>query len=235
MQIAGVAWGYEIFSKPKKLMLDYVQDAKELMKWVVLMWASLYSSKNVQLFLPPSRRLANWTYFNWMIAYNLTLLLLFLLSYLLLSYCQHLKQNQTSSQDVTLKKDNPRSAEHSANTTGIPFSRKKHKNIKENYREELGKSNPITVNENIPNNTDSNNITKMEDKELSVHVPVIFSAIGQNGMVYFLLANLLTGLINITIPTIQIYGCPAVLIISAYMAILNLIIVAMYRMNIKIF
>ena len=78
LHIAGVAWGNEIFSKPKSLIKHYEQDAVVLMQWVFLMWSSLYSSIYLQVFLPPSRRLANWTYFNWMIAYNLTLLLLFL-------------------------------------------------------------------------------------------------------------------------------------------------------------
>ncbi len=71
------------------------------------MWTSLFYSEH-QLFLRPSRRLANWNYFNWMVrkksrftvsviltfsstvlfqvAYNISLLVLFLLTDLLAVY-----------------------------------------------------------------------------------------------------------------------------------------------------
>ena len=45
--------------------------------WGVLMWCSLFYTTIDELFQPASRRLANWAYYNWMVAYNLTLLLLF--------------------------------------------------------------------------------------------------------------------------------------------------------------
>merc|ERR1719510_384076 len=60
IHIAGVAWGNEIFSNPKTLVKHYKQDAVVLMQWAFLMWSSLYSSIHLQVFLPPSRRLANW-------------------------------------------------------------------------------------------------------------------------------------------------------------------------------
>ena len=42
------------------------------------MWSSLFYTTTDALFQPASRRLANWAYYNWMVAYNLSLLLLFL-------------------------------------------------------------------------------------------------------------------------------------------------------------
>ena len=42
------------------------------------MWSSLFYTTTDVLFQPASRRLANWAYYNWMVAYNLSLLLLFL-------------------------------------------------------------------------------------------------------------------------------------------------------------
>ena len=45
---------------------------------MVLMWSSLFYTTTDVLFQPASRRLANWAYYNWMVAYNLSLLLLFL-------------------------------------------------------------------------------------------------------------------------------------------------------------
>ena len=58
------------------------------------MWSSLYYTTTDALFQPASRRLANWAYYNWMVAYNLTLLLLFL-AVDLVSY--HLLINDKSS------------------------------------------------------------------------------------------------------------------------------------------
>ena len=49
LHISGVAWGHEIFSKPKTAIGHYKQDAIKLMQWVFLMWASLYSSINLQV------------------------------------------------------------------------------------------------------------------------------------------------------------------------------------------
>ena len=231
MQIAGVAWGYQIFSKPKLIVQHYVQDAKELTKWVILMWANLYLSKNILLCPPPSRRLANWTYLNWMVAYNLTLTLLFVLSDILLRFCEHLKQRQLNTQSGSLEIDNSHS---SANTGSNMQGRRKGRSKKENQSEAVNRPQPMTKAENMQDNWGINNLREIDHRKFSIHVPVIFSAISHNALVYFLLANLLTGLINISIPTIHINGCPAVLIISAYMSVLHCIIVAMYRIDFKL-
>ena len=198
-----------------------------LMQWAFLMWSSLYSSIYLQVFLPPSRRLANWTYFNWMIAYNLTLMLLFLLCYLLLCYCQYLKKIRTSLHDGIAMKDTPN--DKSSYSSQVSLKRKKHRNAKENVNEEPENNKSIEGTEGT-----TINATMFENTEFSIHIPVIFSAIHFNGLVYFLLANLLTGIINMTLPTIHINGCPAVLIICGYIAVLNAIIVIMHRMKIKL-
>ena len=52
-----------------------------LLLWTVVMWISLVYS--LTFFLPPSRRLANYTFYTWILAYNLTVLLVFLLTDLL--------------------------------------------------------------------------------------------------------------------------------------------------------
>ena len=198
-----------------------------LMQWVFLMWSSLYSSIYLQVFLPPSRRLANWTYFNWMIAYNLTLILLFLLCYILLTYCQHLKLTRSSLQSGN--EDTHSIPNKNTNSSGIFSKRKRRKYIKTNQTEELDLIKPDEASNNVKKDT-----SFMLGMDFAVQVPVIFSAISSNGLIYFLLANLLTGLINLTLPTIHIDGCPAVLIICGYMAALNTIIVLMYRMKIKL-
>ena len=49
LHISGVAWGHEIFLKLKTAIGHYKQDAIKLVQWVFLMWASLYSSINLQV------------------------------------------------------------------------------------------------------------------------------------------------------------------------------------------
>merc|ERR1711915_70822 len=62
--LAGVAWGREIL--PSRGSMSELMDSARLL----ILWT---------FFLPPSRRMANYTFFTWIIAYNLTLLSLFLL------------------------------------------------------------------------------------------------------------------------------------------------------------
>jgi len=99
--------------------------------------------------------------------------------------------------------------------------------------ETLNTTQPVEETEQpIPNIT--LNSQRNKDYGAFLHVPVLYSAINRNPLTYFLFANLLTGLINIIFPTINITGCPAVLIICGYVAILHLIIVVIYRADIKI-
>ena len=63
--MAGVSCGIPIL-RPKSLMRDCADELKSLAMWSVLMWGSLFYSKE-GLFMPPSRRFANWSYFNWMV------------------------------------------------------------------------------------------------------------------------------------------------------------------------
>ena len=190
------------------------------------MWSSLYSSIHLQVFLPPSRRLANWTYFNWMIAYNISLMLLFLLCYIMLSYCQYLKQTR-SSLHVT-SEDTQAKAIRSPVGSDSSSRRKKHKNSKTNQSEESDSTKDDSTAANVSNDS------KSTEMLFDIQVPILFSAISSNGLIYFLLANVFTGLINLAVPTIHIDGCPAVLIICGYMAALNTIIIIMYKMKIKI-
>ena len=227
LHIAGVAWGHEIFSRPKTYIKHYQQEAVVLMQWVFLMWSSLYSSIHLQVFLPPSRRMANWTYFNWMIAYNLSLILLFLLCYIFLSYCQYLKRSRTSLQ--TISEDTQTKTNRKSISSDTSSKRRRHRNTRTSQSEESDSTQPETTSD-FPCN-DSNASSGVV---FNVQVPILFSAISSNGLIYFLLANLFTGLINLTLPTIHIDGCPAVLIICGYMAALNAIIVLMYRMKFKL-
>ncbi len=53
-----------------------------LIVWCVVLWLNLAYSTT--FFLPPSRRLANYTFYAWTVAYNLSIITLFLLIELLL-------------------------------------------------------------------------------------------------------------------------------------------------------
>ena len=68
------------------------------------MWANL--SYSATLFSPPSRRLANYTFFTWTLAYNLTLLAGFALLDLLLVYvAQQQDAAKKTSRNSKAKKD----------------------------------------------------------------------------------------------------------------------------------
>ncbi|XP_067678563.1 phosphatidylinositol-glycan biosynthesis class W protein-like isoform X2 [Haliotis asinina] len=61
----------------------------------------------------------------------------------------------------------------------------------------------------------------------------LLSAMNYNGLLYFLAANLLTGLVNMSIQTLYIPPSLAVTIISAYISILSGLIMLLYRRKIS--
>jgi hypothetical protein len=65
------------------------------------------------------------------------------------------------------------------------------------------------------------------------YVPVTLEAINYNGLLFFLLSNLLTGLINICVQTLTVDVLPSLLIICGYIFVLCNIIVLLYSKNIK--
>ena len=67
------------------------------------------------------------------------------------------------------------------------------------------------------------------DDGIHVRVPLIYRAISFNSLGYFLLANLLTGAINMSMQTITTQGTPAMLIIIAYMFVLQIVSVVLYQ------
>ena len=145
-----------------------------------------------------------------------------------------MRQNRTNLNGVTYTKDTPVSQD-AGSFSGTRYStiRKRTKHMTGHAEEALNTSQSVEQTEQpITNITLTSQ--RNTDYRAFLHVPVLYSAINRNPLTYFLFANLLTGLINILLPTIQITGCPAVLIICGYVAILHLIIVVMYRADIKI-
>jgi len=212
IHLAGVAWGATIF-KPKSTMKDYTKEAKSLTIWSLVMWASLYYSTE-SLSMPPSRRLANWPYFTWMVAYNSSLLCLCLLSDLVGNYARiHVRHKLKLSRS---------SLSSSSKAKGI--TKQSRDNILRGGSS-LGGSNSAEGEE--------------EDEDTSAggvcaRVPLIYRAIAFNSLAYFLLANLLTGAINFSMQTINTQGTPAMLIIIAYMFTLQILSVAFYHKKWKL-
>ena len=62
--VAGVSWGREIFTYNNTVEELWVM-LRLLVLWAGLMWVNLCYS--LSFFLPPSRRLANYTFFTWTI------------------------------------------------------------------------------------------------------------------------------------------------------------------------
>ena len=151
-----------------------------LLLWTVVMWISLVYS--LTFFLPPSRRLANYTFYTWILAYNLTVLLVFLLTDLLVI--------QINSKP----KPKPKNSKN--------------------------KSNPPDP------------VTHQSDSKL-YRCPETVKAVDFNPLLFFLVANLLTGVVNMTVETINTDDIQAVFIIIAYQAVLAIIVKLLYKFNIK--
>lgn len=65
------------------------------------------------------------------------------------------------------------------------------------------------------------------------HTSGILEAINYNGLLYFLLANVLTGAVNLSINTLQQSSACALTILCTYLLILNSIICVLHRANIQ--
>ena len=151
-----------------------------LMLWSLVMWISLIYS--LTFFLPPSRRLANYTFFTWILAYNLTVLLIFLIT------------------DLFVIQINSK-------------TKQKPKNMK-------NKSNPPDP------------VTNQSDSKM-YRCPEIVKAVDFNPLLFFLVANLMTGVVNMTVETIKTDDVQAVIIIIAYQSVLAVIVKLLYKFNIK--
>jgi hypothetical protein len=66
------------------------------------------------------------------------------------------------------------------------------------------------------------------------YVPLTLEAINYNGLLFFLLSNLLTGLINICVQTLTIGVLQSLLIVCGYMFVLCNVIILLYLKNIKV-
>ncbi|XP_076440092.1 glucosaminyl-phosphatidylinositol-acyltransferase PIGW-like [Babylonia areolata] len=72
----------------------------------------------------------------------------------------------------------------------------------------------------------------LSDQKMRSEVPCLLKAVNTNGLFYFLLANILTGLINMAIPTLYASATVAVAILLAYTFFLSVVIVYMDKKKI---
>jgi len=205
--LAGVAWGREILTT-RGSMSELLVVARLLVLWTGIMWLSLAYSTT--FFLPPSRRMANYTFFTWIIAYNLTLLSLFLILDLLVMFMGEVRlvgSNQDGTRSNRMTRAKARQGQDSA-------VRKLPKKTKE-----------TTMPMEKPNPSLECNLYRS---------PIIYQAIDYNGLAFFLLANLATGAVNMLVATLHTEVIPAVAILSGYLAVLSIIAQILFRCNVKL-
>jgi len=204
--LAGVAWGREILTT-RGTMSELIVAARLLVLWTGIMWLSLAYSTT--FFLPPSRRMANYTFFTWIVAYNLTLLSLFLLLDLMIMFVGEVRlgtaPDGTRSNRVTRAKARQG---HDSNNVRKPPKKSKE---------------PAPIEQPTPS-LDCN----------LYRCPAIYQAIDYNGLVFFLLANLGTGAVNMLVATLHTEDWTAVAILAGYLALLSLLAQLLYRFNIKL-
>jgi len=203
--LAGVAWGREILNT-RGSMSELLVVTRLLVLWTGIMWLSLAYSTT--FFLPPSRRMANYTFFTWIVAYNLSLLSLFLLLDLLIMFVGEVRLGST--QDGARSNRVTRAKARQGQDTNIRKLPKKTKDT-------------------MPSDKPSPSL------ECTVYrCPTIYQAIDYNGLVFFLLANLATGAVNMMVPTLHTEDLLAVAILWGYLAVLSLVAQVLYKCNIKL-
>lgn len=97
----------------------------------------------------------------------------------------------------------------------------------ESKTERIRKNLRLNLKKNVENK-------RKEDKEYAVRRTLeIFDAVNYNGLFFFLLSNLLTGLVNISVYTLYAKQMIAVLILVTYMAVSVFLILVLYRLQIS--
>lgn len=64
--------------------------------------------------------------------------------------------------------------------------------------------------------------------------PYLMRSINYNGLAFFLLANVLTGLVNMTFDTIHMHQAASMVVMFLYCFVLNAVVCVMYAWQIKI-
>ncbi|KAJ3162017.1 Glucosaminyl phosphatidylinositol (GlcN-PI) nositol acylation protein [Geranomyces michiganensis] len=68
----------------------------------------------------------------------------------------------------------------------------------------------------------------------SENVPALYKAVNRNQLAVFLLANVMTGLINMSIDTLKVPDVPATVLVGCYMLFVGSVAVLLDRMNVTL-
>lgn len=91
-----------------------------------------------------------------------------------------------------------------------------------------------TVN-NVNKNKSKNETDQRNEKERAEFATSrLLRAFNRNGLAVFLIANLLTGLVNLTVPTLKVSDQIAMLVLMAYLAVLAVVAYELDRRGISI-
>lgn len=91
------------------------------------------------------------------------------------------------------------------------------------------------INFNRPQLIEERNKSQLNEPNLHLaYVPIILESINYNGLAFFLLANLLTGLVNILFQTMLLPTGVSIAIILYYIFILNVVTVFLYVNKIQL-
>jgi hypothetical protein len=91
------------------------------------------------------------------------------------------------------------------------------------------------INFDRPRQIEDNNKSQLNEPNMHIpYTPIILEAINYNGLTFFLIANLLTGLINILFQTMLLPDVVSITIISYYLFLLNVIMVFLYVNKLKV-
>jgi len=71
-------------------------------------------------------------------------------------------------------------------------------------------------------------------KEKGERTNILYRAISYNPLTFFLLANVMTGIVNVLFPTVEMEGCPAVIILISYLATISIFVIVLYHNGKKI-
>jgi glucosaminylphosphatidylinositol acyltransferase len=80
-----------------------------------------------------------------------------------------------------------------------------------------------------------NNKSQLDEPDFHIpYVPLILQAINYNGLAFFLIANVFTGIVNICFQTMLLGTSASILIITYYTFLLNVIMVFLYCNKFKL-
>nr|XP_040566170.1 LOW QUALITY PROTEIN: GPI-anchored wall transfer protein 1-like [Lepeophtheirus salmonis] len=189
--LGGVYWGVQIQGSiaEDSSIKSCIKLFNHYLFWSIVMWCSLMYSQD--LFLLPSRRMANWSYFNWMLAFNLSQCAFFLLFKIIGLWYREL---------FVVYLENSKSGRNGKSNKGGKVSSKRKSSF----------INPIK-----PKSNENPAI------QLPNPASYLLDAVCYNGLPYFLFSNIFTGIVNFFVQTIYATNCYAILILFGYSSILN--------------